>query len=343
MKYISDNFAEEVNKLLSITNKIVIVTHANPDADAIGSSLGLYNFLLKKGQNPVVITPNSYPEFLWWMPGNKNIINFSEDKKTAVEIIDKAQIIFYVDFNETTRIDKLEKYVNKSNSIKIIIDHHPLFNDKVDYTLSNDSASSAAELVFEFFVLLNNLSLVDEEIAKCIFAGIMADTGCFSYNSSSPRTFEIVAELLKFKINKDEIVSKIYDNFSSDKFRLLGYCLNDKLTVYPEYHTAIISLTKKELENFNFKQGDDDGFVNYPLSIKGIVFSAFFIEKDKNVKISFRSKGSFATNKFARENFNGGGHLNASGGKSNLSFEKTIENFVSLLPKYKNELDENEK
>ena len=343
MKYISDNFAEEVNKLLSVTNKIVIVTHANPDADAIGSSLGLYNFLLKKGQNPVVITPNSYPEFLWWMPGNKNIINFSEDKKTAVEIIDKAQIIFYVDFNETTRIDKLEKYVNKSNSIKIIIDHHPLFNDKVDYTLSNDSASSAAELVFEFFVLLNNLSLVDEEIAKCIFAGIMADTGCFSYNSSSPRTFEIVAELLKFKINKDEIVSKIYDNFSSDKFRLLGYCLNDKLTVYPEYHTAIISLTKKELENFNFKQGDDDGFVNYPLSIKGIVFSAFFIEKDKNVKISFRSKGSFATNKFARENFNGGGHLNASGGKSNLSFEKTIENFVSLLPKYKNELDENEK
>ena len=171
----------------------------------------------------------------------------------------------------------------------------------------------------------------------------MADTGCFSYNSSKPRTFEIVAELLRFNINKDKIISEIYDNFSTDRFRLLGYCLNEKLTVLPEYHTAFISLTKKELEKFNFKQGDDDGFVNYPLSIKGIVFTAIFIEKDKNVKISFRSKGSFATNKFARQNFNGGGHLNASGGKSNLSFEKAIEKFVSLLPQYKNELDDNEK
>ena len=342
MKYISNNFGKEVNKLLSVTNDIVIVTHANPDADAIGSSLGLYNFLIKKGQNPVVITPNSYPEFLWWMPGNKNIINFSNDKKIAVEIIDKAKIIFYVDFNEATRIDKLEKYVTKSNSIKIIIDHHPLFNDKADYILSDASVSSAAELVYEFIALLNNFNLIDVEIAKCLYAGIMADTGCFNYNSSKPRTFEVVAELLKFNINKDEIVSKIYDNFSSDRFRLLGYCLNEKLTVFPEYHTAFISLTKQELKKFNFKQGDDDGFVNYPLSIKGIIFSAIFVEKDKNVKISFRSKGSFATNKFARQNFNGGGHLNASGGKSNLSFEKAIEKFIDLLPGYKNELDENE-
>ena len=343
MKYISDNFTKKVNKLLSVTNNIVIVTHANPDADAIGSSLGLYHFLLKKGQNTTVITPNSYPEFLWWMPGNENIIKFSDDKKTAVEIIEKAEIIFYVDFNETSRIDKLEKYVNKSNAIKIIIDHHPLFNKEVDFTLLDDSASSAAELVYEFFLMLNNVNLVDKEIAKCIYAGIMADTGCFSYNSSKPRTFEIVAELLRFNINKDKIISEIYDNFSTDRFRLLGYCLNEKLTVLPEYHTAFISLTKKELEKFNFKQGDDDGFVNYPLSIKGIVFTAIFIEKDKNVKISFRSKGSFATNKFARQNFNGGGHLNASGGKSNLSFEKAIEKFVSLLPQYKNELDDNEK
>ncbi|MBE9468286.1 MAG: bifunctional oligoribonuclease/PAP phosphatase NrnA [Bacteroidetes bacterium] len=340
MKHISDNFTKEVDKLLSVTNNIVIVTHANPDADAIGSSLGLYNFLIKKGQNVQVITPNSYPEFLWWMPGNKSIVNFTEDKKIAIEKIDKAQIIFYVDFNETSRIDKLEKYVSKSIAIKIIIDHHPLFNDKADYTLSDDKASSAAELVYEFIALLNNINLIDVEIAKCIFAGIMADTGCFSYNSSKSRTFEIVAELLKFNINKDEIISNLYDNFSSDRFRFLGYCLNEKLKIFPEYHTAIISLTKKELEKFNFKQGDDDGFVNYPLSIKGIIFSAIFTEKDKNVKISFRSKGSFATNKFAKQNFEGGGHINASGGKSDLSLEEAIEKFVCLLPNYKNELDE---
>ncbi len=340
MKKITNNFSKEVNKLLSVTNNIVIVTHANPDADAIGSSLGLYNFLIKKRQNPVVITPNSYPEFLWWMPGNKNIINFVNDKKKAVETIEQAQIIFYVDFNETSRINKLEKYITKSNSIKIIIDHHPLFNESADYVLSDTSSSSAAELVYEFINLLDNSDLIDVDIAKCLFAGIMADTGCFSYNSSRPRTFQIVAELLKFDINKDEIVSNIYDNFSNDRFRLMGYCLNEKLNVFPEYHTAIISLTKQELKKFNFKQGDDDGFVNYPLSIKGIIFSAFFIEKDDFVKISFRSKGLFATNKFARQNFNGGGHLNASGGKSKLSLDKTIEKFVSLLPEYKKELEE---
>lgn len=342
MKKLSDNFGKEVNKLLSVTNNIVIVTHSNPDADAIGSSLGLYNFLIKKRQNPIVITPNSYPEFLWWMPGNQNIINFYNDKKSAVEIIKQAQIIFYVDFNETNRIDKLEKYIKQSNSIKIVIDHHPLFNENIDYILSDASASSAAELVYEFIVLLNNINLIDEKIAKCLYAGIMADTGCFSYNSSKPRTFQIVAELLKFNINKDEIVSKIYDNFSTDRFRLLGYCLNEKLTVFPQYHTAIISLTKQELKKFNFKQGDDEGFVNYPLSIKGIIFSAIFVERVDYVKISFRSKGAFATNKFARKNFNGGGHLNASGGKSKMDIDKTIEKFISLLPNYKNELDENE-
>lgn len=340
MKELTDNFSKEVNKLLSVTNNIVIVTHANPDADAIGSSLGLYNFLIKKRQNPVVIVPNSYPEFLWWMPGNKNILNFINDKKKAIETIEQSKIIFYVDFNETSRINKLEKYITKSNSIKIIIDHHPLFNKNADYVLSDTSSSSAAELVYEFINLLDNSNLIDVEIAKCLFSGIMADTGCFSYNSSRPRTFQIVAELLKFGINKDEIVSKIYDNFSDDRFRLMGYCLNEKLTVFPEYHTAIISLTKQELKKFNFKQGDDDGFVNYPLSIKGIIFSAFFIEKDDFVKISFRSKGQFATNKFARQNFNGGGHLNASGGKSKLSIDKTIEKFISLLPEYKKELDE---
>ena len=340
MKKLTENFSKEVNKLLSVTNNIVIVTHANPDADAIGSSLGLYNFLIKKRQNPVVITPNSYPEFLWWMPGNKNIINFVNDEKIAVETIEQAKIIFYIDFNETSRINKLEKYITKSNSIKIIIDHHPLFNENADYVLSDTSSSSAAELVYEFINLLGNSDLIDVEIAKCLFAGIMADTGCFSYNSSRPRTFQIVAELLKFDINKDEIVSNIYDNFSNDRFRLMGYCLNEKLKVFPEYHTAIISLTKQELKKFNFKQGDDDGFVNYPLSIKGIIFSAFFIEKDDFVKISFRSKGKFATNKFSRQNFNGGGHLNASGGKSKLSIDKTIEKFISLLPEYKKELDE---
>jgi len=319
-------------------NKVAIIIHVNPDGDALGSSLGLMLLLIRMGHICTVISPNDYPGFLKWMPGSDRLIILEESPAVAVESVQQADVIFAVDFNELKRVKKLNDAFVASNAHKVLIDHHPGPAIEVNCILSDVSASSSAELVYRFISDSGLLQWVDRDIASCLFTGMMSDTGCFSYNSSNRKTWEVVAELLDYGIDKDRLYYLTYDNFSADRMRLLGFSLNERMEVFQEYRTGIIWLTREDLNRYHFEVGDSEGFVNYPLSIRGIRFSALFIEKEGHIRISFRSKGNFPVNEFARKYFNGGGHAKASGGESYVSITETVNRFRQLLPLYKDQL-----
>lgn len=340
MKAIDKKKISELKQLIDQSVSPLIITHYNPDGDAIGSMLAMYHYLVKKGKSPVMVSPNDYPEFLHWMAGNDKVTVYKRNTGTVINALNKADLIIAVDFNDPERTEGLEKYINEATGKKVMIDHHPNPKDFADIVISDTDYSSTAEMVYHVIESLGDEELIDKDCAECIYCGIMTDTGSFNFNSSKPYTYHVVSKLLMLGINKDRIYWNVYDNFSVDRMRLLGYCLFNKMVVLPEYRTAFISLTKKDIQEFKFSPGDTEGFVNYPLSIKGIRFTAIFIEHDKFVKISFRSKGNFGANKFAEENFNGGGHLNASGGNSYLSLEETVKKFQDLLPHYKTELND---
>lgn len=338
MNFIPKQNINRLNDLIVQTQKPLIITHYNPDGDAMGSSLAFYHYLIKKGKEPVIVTPNDYPDFLHWLPGNEQVVVYKRNCGTVLNAIKDADIIFALDFNDLDRTQGLEKYLEEASAKKVLIDHHPEPGKFADLVFSNTQYSSTAELVYNVIEDLGDSEIIDKAIAECLYTGIMTDTGSFNYNSSNPYTYYVVSKLIDLGINKDKIYWNIYDNYSVDRIRLLGYCLYKKMEVFPEYHTAFISITKEELHDFKFAPGDSEGFVNYPLSIKGIRFTAIFIEKEKHVKISFRSKGNFSTNKFSENHFNGGGHKNASGGYSNDTLDNTLKKFRELLPKYKKEL-----
>lgn len=338
METITQKQIDRVRDYLEQSNNILIVTHYNPDGDAIGSSLALYIYLKNEGYNVDVVVPNEYPKFLHWLPFNERIIIYEDDKALVDNKLKKANLLFFLDFNVLERIQGLETHIQQNNVPKILIDHHPNPENSFDLTISDTRVSSTAELLYEFLYKLSGESSIDFKIAECLYTGIMTDTGSFSYNSSLPATYYVVSRLLETGIDKDKIYWNVYDNYSVDRMRLLGYCLNKKMNVFEKYAAAYISITSDELELFNYNIGDSEGFVNYPLSIKGIVFSVIFIEQKDHIKISFRSKGNFPVNKFAENHFNGGGHINAAGGFSEKSMKETLEQFVSLLPNYKNKL-----
>ncbi len=253
-----------------------------------------------------------------------------------------ADVIFVVDCNELKRIIRLQEDYNASVAYKVLIDHHPGPDLFVDCMLSDTSVSSTAELIYRFITETGLEKYADKDVATCLLTGIMTDTGCFSHNSSTRKTYETVASLLDYGIDKDEIYNRIYNNYSEKRMHLLGFSLHEKMEVLDEYHTAIISLTRDELNSFNFQVGDTEGFVNYPLSIKGICFSVLFVENGNKIRISLRSKGSFAVNEIARKYFNGGGHTNASGGESFESMEETLSQFKAIIPEYQEELSDYE-
>lgn len=327
------NKVTEIRSFLSKPKQVVIVTHWSPDGDAMGSSLGLYNYLIQKKHKVTVITPNDYPSFLFWLPGNDKVINFSSTPKPAKTAVAKADIIFCLDFNSLKRIDALGDEVGKSKALKCIIDHHLQPDDFADFMLHDIKACSTCELVYDFIDLMGDKKLINQKIANCLYTGIMTDTGSFRFPSTTAKTHRIVAELIEAGTENSEIHNRIYDGNTEDKLKLLGYCLAEKLTVFKEHGTAFFSLSTDELKRFNYKKGDTEGVVNYALSIEGIYFAAFFVERDGEIKTSFRSKGDFNVNLFARKYFNGGGHANAAGGMSELSLDETIIKFVSLLPK----------
>jgi Exopolyphosphatase-related proteins len=330
---------KSIRDLLVKRSKIVVTTHQNPDGDALGSMLGMYWFLKGMGHDVSPISPNDYPEFLQWLPGNEAVLDYVKHKNQVKSAVAAAEIIFYLDYNEDKRGGDMKELLNASKASKIMLDHHPFPQLPVDVAISRTEVSSTCELVYEFIVAMDGTRFMTKDIASCIYAGIMTDTGCFAYNSSRPRTFEIVAQLMSHSIDKDDIFRRIYDNYSEHRMRLLGYCLNDKMKVFPEYRTAFIALSMEEQDRFKFETGDSEGFVNYPLSIKGICFTALFVERKDKVKISLRSRGSFAVNEFSKKHFGGGGHTNAAGGESLISLSETIQKFVDLLPQYANDLN----
>jgi bifunctional oligoribonuclease and PAP phosphatase NrnA len=318
--------------------KIVIVPHENPDGDAIGSAIGLAEILVNYGHHVQVISPNNYPGFLKWFTSEINIVIYDNYKKKAKKIIENADVLICVDFNDAKRAARLEKHIFEFKKQKLLIDHHPNPVEFCDFTISEPTYSSTAELIYDVAKLIGFEKYINRNAAEALFTGIMTDTGSFSHNISNPNTFSVVAELMKLGISTKKIQSNVYHNFSASRMKLLGYCLNEKMEVFPELRSAVISISKKELEQFNFEPGDTEGFVNYPLSINNIVFSALFIEKEGLVKASFRSNGNFAANQFSQNHFEGGGHLNAAGGESKMSLNKTTETFKQLLGQYKHQL-----
>ena len=328
---------EEVKKLLSTRKNIVIVTHKNPDGDAMGSSLGLYNYLIRKNHNVKVITPNGYPTFLHWLPGNDKVIEYTENPEAAQARIKKADVIFCLDFNTIKRIADVGDHVKKSKATKIMIDHHPQPEKFPDYLLHSKKSSSTAQLVFDFIEMMGDKKLINRKSANCLYTGIMTDTLNFRIGTTSAHTHRVTSELIDAGAQNSLAYANVFDANSEDRIRMLGYSLQ-KMKVFKEFHAAFIALSASELKKFNFQKGDTEGLVNYPLSIEGIHFSALFTETKGEIRISFRSKGNFDANKFARKNFNGGGHTNAAGGESHSTLDAAVLKFVNLLPEYKDEL-----
>jgi phosphoesterase RecJ-like protein len=329
---------EKIKILLSEKKKIVITTHYNPDGDAMGSSLGLYHFLKSKKHQVCVITPNIWPSFLNWMPGSDHCIAGENHLKKASKIIEEAEIIFSLDYNALKRTNELAELIAPAKGIKIMIDHHMQPEAFADFTYSDVSASSTCEMVFEFIMALDANNKINQDGAECLYTGIMTDTGSFKYSSTTAKTHSVVAHLIEQGARNTHIHQKLFDTNTYERMRLLGFCLSEKLTLLNDYHTAFIALTAQELESFHYKKGDTEGIVNYALSIAEIHFSAIFIERDDEIKISFRSKGTFDVNTFARNHFEGGGHHNAAGGKGADTMDETIMKFVQLLPQYKQAL-----
>lgn len=329
---------EKIKKLLvEKQQNIVIVSHRNPDGDAMGSSCALYNFLNKLGHNATLVVPNAYPQYLSWLPGIKKTMVFDWHKKKSIDLFQAADILFALDFNDLSRVREFEQFITPTQSFKVLIDHHPNPGDFADLTISDTSVSSASELVYLFMQEIAAKEL-DKEIGECIYTGIMSDTGCFSFNSSNKQTFEIVAELLDLGIDKNKVYGLVYNNYTYDRMKLLGYTLHEKMIYFPEYNAACISLTQEEMRNHNFRVGDSEGFVNLPLAIKGVKFSVLFTEKEDLVKVSLRSKGSFGVNKIAEKHYAGGGHFNAAGGESKRNIPDSLEYFKLVLEEYKEDL-----
>ncbi len=329
--------AEELGQLksfLSTPRRIVITTHKGPDGDAMGSSLALSSYLKLKGHEVTVITPNNYPSFLTWMKGNDEVIEYCFHEQKAKKITNKAELIFCLDFNTLSRIDTFAPVVESSNALKVLIDHHQQ-PDTFDFNFSDTSACSTAQLIYEFLEMLGDLDFINQDIAECLYAGIMTDTGNFRFNSVTSKTHQIVSVLLEKGVRNDWVYDKIHDNNSINRIKLLGYCLNEKLEVLPAVNAAYISLNAEELKRFNFQKGDTEGVVNYALSIKGVKVAAFFVERDGIIKISFRSKGDISVNQLSRDHFGGGGHINAAGGASTdmntaiQTFKKVISNYIN--------------
>ena len=326
----------KLKNLLTIPKRIVITTHRGPDGDAMGSSLAMFHFLKKLGHDCKVITPNKYADFLHWMPGNQDVLTYEEHEQKAQKITKDADLIFLMDFSNISRISDFADTISNASATKILIDHHqdPDMNI-ADIIFSDTRASSTAQIVYEIISAMEFNRDIDRAIAECLYVGIMTDTGSFKYSSTSARTHQIIAELIKSGAENDKIHDLIYDNSSANRMKLLGFCLNNKLLLYPENNSAIISLTAEELERFKFQKGDTEGFVNYALAIKGIKFAAFITEKEGAVKLSLRSKGSFKVNEIANKYFNGGGHMNAAGGISQSSVSETIKTVEKIITNYK--------
>ena len=329
--------------LLESPKNIAIIPHRNPDGDAMGSTLALQFFLKKLKHSATVIAPNNFPSFLNWLPKSEEVVLFDQENEKANQLLKQADIIFTLDFNSFSRTGKeMQEVLENLNSTFIMIDHHQQPDDYAQFMISEINTSSTCELVYEFIHLLNKPELIDKNIATCLYTGVMTDTGSFRFPSTSSDTHRMIAHLIDKGAENALIHQNTFDTKSPDQLKLLGVALNN-LHILKEYKTVYISLSQQELDDHNYKKGDTEGIVNYGLSLQGIIFAVIFIENkaEEIIKISFRSKGDFDVNTFARENFNGGGHKNAAGGRSFKSLPQTISDFEKLLKNYSEQLNLN--
>lgn len=331
---------KEIKELLSTPQNVVIIPHRNPDGDAIGSSLSLFHFLKEK-HDVTVVAPNDYPNFLKWLPGNDKVRFFDKQNNQSKKVLDKATLIFLLDFNTMHRIgEDMQKRVEEFKGTFVMIDHHQQPDNSItNYIYSDPTICSTSQMIYHFIDKLGETSKIDADMSTCMYVGIMTDTGSFRFPSTTSTTHRIIADLIDRGANNAQIHNNVYDTNSYSRLQLLGRALSN-LKVETDYKTAYITLSQEELDQFNFQKGDTEGVVNYALSLENIIFAAIFIEdvEQQIIKISFRSKGAFSVNQFARNHFNGGGHDNAAGGRSEVSLEETIINFLKLLPKYKLDL-----
>ena len=344
----------DFNKLLHMTNihtfiqpaqHVVLLTHQSPDGDAMGSSLAMYHYIKSLGKEAHVIVPNAFPEFLAWMPGADSVLLYDSQKAQADSYLEKADLVICTDFNAPSRIGALGDKMLTLACPKLMIDHHLHPSDFADFIVSEPEASSTCELVYEVLSTLN--SQLSTPIATCLYTGLMTDTGNFSYNSNRPQIYSIISQLVAAGANKDEIYNAVFNQYSVDRMKMVGYCLYQKMRVFPEHHTALIYLSRKELYRFNFQKGDAEGIVNMPLQSKDIHYSVFMREDkatpdemEKNggistkIKLSFRSQGNRPVNVFASEVFNGGGHANASGGEFYGPLQDAVQLFLDNYERY---------
>jgi len=327
---------QAIKFLLATPKKIAIIPHRNPDGDAMGSTLGLYHFLLKNNHHPIVVSPNEFPDFLAWLPGSETVKIFEKDKKNTTKILEEAELIFTLDFNALHRVGEMEKVLEKLTVPFVMIDHHLSPDAYATVTYSDTAFGSTCEMLYHFISFLGKKSEIDKTIGTCIYTGILTDSGSFRFPKTTGTTHRIIADLIDLGVENSEIPALLFDNSSFGKLQLLGRALQN-MKVLAEHKTAYTTLSQKELDGFEHVKGDTEGIVNYGLSIKGIVFAAIFIEnvEEKIIKISFRSQGEFDVNLFAREYFKGGGHCNAAGGKSETSMEETVKKFENLVSKLK--------
>ncbi len=330
--------------LISKPAAVVIVTHFKPDADALGSSLGLAAFLKKSGHQVSVITPSDYPDFLAWMPGNETVLALSKENPApeakAAVLIAQAEIIFCLDFSNLSRINSLGDMIRKATATKVLIDHHLEPENFATFEQWNPASASTAGLIFELIEELGEKDQIDATIATCLYAGLMTDTGSFKHNNTRHREFEIASELVSRGADPHTIAQNVYDTNSLERLRLTGYVLSKKLVVLPEYNTAYMTLSQEELKEFGAQTGDTEGLVNYGLSIKNVKMSVLMYDRKEEIKLSFRSLGDFSVNELARKHFDGGGHRNASGGSSKLSLDETLKKLLRVLPEYKQQLNQ---
>jgi phosphoesterase RecJ-like protein len=329
-KIIPEKSIQQAKKLLDRCENIVIVTHVSPDGDAMGASLALFHFLKEEGKEVYVVVPNSFPSFLKWMPGVADVVIAERKENTARELIQAAELIFCVDFNHSKRVERLQPWLLAAPAKKIMIDHHLTPESFCDVTISHPEIASTCELIFRFICRMGMFDRMNLPCAECIYTGMMTDTGAFAFNANDRPMYYIISELLGKGIDKDLVYDRVYNHCSETRLRLQGYVLYEKMKLYPAFRTSLITLSLSEQQRFLCKKGDTEGFVNMPLSIDGIDFSAFIREEEGKLKVSLRSRGDFSVNRFAAEIFNGGGHFHAAGGE----FFGRMEEAIALFEKH---------
>ena len=329
----------EIFPLLSQPKNVVITFHQKPDADAMGSALGLYHLLKQLSHDVTVISPTNWAGFLSWMPGCKKVLDYEMQTAKATVALNKAELLFCLDFNTMDRTRKMSDVLTQLSCTKILIDHHQQPQVEIfSFGISDVKKSSTSEMVYDLIIASGNADKINVNVAECLYAGVMTDTGSFRFTSTTASVHKMIADLKERGLEHSHIHEELFDNFLEGRFRFFGQVLLNRMEIFYEYNTALIAIPQIDLIKFNVKTGDTEGLVNFPLSIHGIKLAAIIIDRGDERKSSFRSKGGFDVNTFARKYFNGGGHFNAAGGKNSEPLEEVVNKFKIAMKENKEQL-----